>query len=98
MKVFYLLAVLGPAVACTDVVSPVASRGLSATTIVRDVIQNDRTPVTFVLSACNGEMVSVTGENHYVVNVNTNAKGDTKVSITSDSHFSGVGASTGAKY
>jgi len=84
-------------VGCSEITAPTseASTRLASTTPAYAVLVNEKTLVTDVplLNACNGEMVVVSGKKHLVIKSTKNG-----YSVSEDSHFSGVGAVTGARY
>lgn len=104
MKALFLLAAL-PLAACNEITSPTGAASVSPapvlsapTTGAREVLVNDKSNVELVLVACNGETVVLSGKQHYVVNVSTDHNGNTKLSVSNNTHFSGYGTVTGAKY
>jgi diaminopimelate epimerase len=98
MKVWSLLFAGVAAIGCSDVTSPasLAPTGLSKGS--SEVQINDKLPTSITIGACNGEIVSLDGDQHVVIKANEGKDGSLKLSISSDLHFSGNGSATGAKY
>lgn len=101
MKTFFVLSALALA-ACSDVTAPtsLASSNLAPPGSRVDVVTNihQKTPFTAVMVACNGEEVDVFGDQTFTFKLSTNDDGSTKLSVSNDAHFKGVGSVTGAKY
>ncbi len=97
MRRITLPALLAAFTACTDRSSPVEPSGLQ---INPAVVVNERIPIFFlVVNPCNGEeVVSLEGDIHIVVSTTEDGHGGTHVGVMNESHFSGIGALTGAQY
>jgi hypothetical protein len=83
--------------ACADHSSPVEPTGPQ---INPAVVVNERIPIFFgVVNPCNGEeVVSLEGDIHILISTTEDALGGTHVGVINQSHFSGIGAITGARY
>jgi hypothetical protein len=104
MKAIYLVLALS-IVACNDITSPakaapntIALATVSPDAVTTDKVFNDRSDITFDLTGCNGEPVTVSGDQHTILKLMYGNDGSLRMSTTTDAHVSGVGASTGAKY
>jgi hypothetical protein len=99
MKNVYLLVAVASAIGCSEVTAPATSLSSSQLKASPEVLTNDRTEYTsLTINACNGELVTLAGDQHFVLKLNTGKDGSVKLSISDDLHFTGYGASTGAKY
>jgi hypothetical protein len=104
MKASYLVLALS-IVACNDITSPTKAAPntillatVSPDAVTTDKVFNDRSDITLDLTGCNGESVTVSGDQHTVLKLMYGNDGSLRMSATTDAHLSGDGASTGAKY
>jgi hypothetical protein len=62
------------------------------------IINEQKLPFAFPVTACNGEIVPLTGEFHIVVRQTLDASGGSHFGFRLSAHGEGVGTVTGAKY
>jgi hypothetical protein len=84
-------------IACSDRPSPTEPINVG---INPAVVVNERIPIFFgVVNPCNGEeLVSLEGDIHIVISMTEDGNGGFHFGVLNESHFSGIGAMTGAQY
>jgi hypothetical protein len=97
MRRFTVISLLAAAAACNEV-SPTETSLQRAGVALASQAENQKDAVELLLSACNGELVPMSGTLHQTFKFTDTKSGNVNAFVSADYNLSGVGPVTGADY